>query len=86
MTNAKIFLLDEPIGGVNPILARKIFDYIAEYKKEKGGTFIIVEHRLDIAMPYADYIYAMSRGRIVAEGPREEITESKAVLESYLNI
>jgi branched-chain amino acid transport system ATP-binding protein len=68
MTNAKIFLLDEPIGGVNPILARKIFDYIAEYKKEKGGTFVIVEHRLDIAMPYADYIYAMSRGRIVAEG------------------
>jgi branched-chain amino acid transport system ATP-binding protein len=31
-------------------------------------TFLIIEHRIDIALPYADYVYVMDRGRVIAEG------------------
>jgi branched-chain amino acid transport system ATP-binding protein len=86
MTKGETFLLDEPIGGVNPILAHKIFDYIVRHRNETGSSFIIIEHWLDIAMRYVDYVYAMSHGKVVAEGSREEIVNDKTVFESFLNV
>ena len=65
MSNAKMILMDEPIAGVNPTLAHEIFDKISKICKKQKITFLIVEHRLDIALQYADYIFAMNRGKII---------------------
>jgi len=84
MSGAKMILMDEPIAGVNPTLAHEIFDKIRKICKEQKITFLIVEHRLDIALQYADHVFAMNRGKIIAEGNSDEIIKHPKVIESYL--
>lgn len=82
--DAKILLMDEPIAGVNPKLAHNIFKMIRDMAHTSNITFLIIEHRLDISLEYADYVFAMDRGKIVASGTPEEIISDKRVSESYL--
>ncbi len=84
MCDAKVILLDEPISGVAPKLAKDIFEKIKEIKNKLGISFLIIEHRLDIAMNYADYVYAMFNGKIIAKGKPEEIIEDKNLIEIYI--
>jgi branched-chain amino acid transport system ATP-binding protein len=84
MSGAKMILMDEPIAGVNPTLAHEIFKKISKICKEQKITFLIVEHRLDIALEYADYVYAMNRGKIIAEGSSDQVIKHPKVIESYL--
>ena len=84
MTDPKMILLDEPVAGVNPTLANKIFDRILELRDEKGLTFLIVEHNMDVVMGACERIYVMNKGRIVAEGSPEEIQSDERVIEAYL--
>ncbi len=84
MSGAKMILMDEPIAGVNPTLAHEIFDKISKICKEQKITFLIVEHRLDIALEYADDVFAMDRGKIIAEGSSDEVIKHPKVMESYL--
>lgn len=82
--NPKVILMDEPTAGVNPTLAHEIFKFIRSIKDKYNLTFLIVEHRLDIAVDYADYAYAMAFGRVVAEGNPRDVLEHPKVIESYL--
>ena len=84
MSGAKMILMDEPIAGVNPTLAHGIFKKISQICKEHKITFLIVEHRLDIALQYADYVFAMNRGKIIAHGDSEQVIKHPQVIESYL--
>ena len=84
MSGAKMILMDEPIAGVNPTLAHEIFDKISKICKKQKITFLIVEHRLDIALLYADYIFAMNRGKIIAQGNPDDVIKHPEVVESYL--
>lgn len=84
MSGASMILMDEPIAGVNPTLAHEIFEKIAKICKEQKITFLIVEHRLDIALQYADYVFAMNQGKIIAKGSSDEVITHPKVVESYL--
>jgi len=83
MTNPKMIIMDEPIAGVAPALAHDILKRVTELK-ERGITFLIVEHRLDIILKYVDYVYAMANGKVIAEGLGEEIVSHPKVVEVYL--
>ncbi len=82
--NARVLLMDEPIAGVNPTLAHDIFKGIQDMASESGITFLIIEHRLDISLKYADHVFAMDHGRIIASGSADEIVNDERVAESYL--
>ena len=84
MSGASMILMDEPIAEVNPTLAHEIFDKISELCKKQKITFLIVEHRLDIALQYADYVFAMNKGKIIAEGSSDDVIKHPNVIESYL--
>jgi branched-chain amino acid transport system ATP-binding protein len=84
MSDAKMILLDEPISGVNPTLAHEIFTHILRLRKDLGITFLIVEHRLEVAVPYVDYVYALSWGKLITEGKATEVLEDKRVVDAYL--
>lgn len=83
MSGAKMLLIDEPIAGVNPSLAHTIFKRLLRIKKERNLTILIVEHRLNIALKYVTYAYAMANGRIIAEGKPEEIVKKPKVVKEY---
>ncbi|MDG6983616.1 MAG: ABC transporter ATP-binding protein [Nitrososphaerota archaeon] len=84
MTGAKLILLDEPISGVNPTLAHEIFGRILKLRDDLGVTFLIVEHRLEIALSYVDTVTAMALGRVVAAGKPDQVMTDPKVIEAYL--
>ena len=83
-SGAKLIALDEPIGGVDPAYADEILSHVRKIKDELGITFLIIEHRIDIAVPYADYAYCMDRGRVIAEGKPDEVVNNPKVVEVYI--
>lgn len=84
MSGARMILMDEPASGINPKLADEVLSHLVGMKKKLGVTFLIVEHRLDLVLPYVDYVYAMSMGKIVSEGQPEEVLNDPVVIDSYL--
>ena len=80
---AKLIALDEPIGGVDPIYADEILSYLKELQRS-GITFLVIEHRIDIIAPYADYAYAMNRGSIISQGTPDEVLNDPQVVEVYI--
>ncbi|MCS7116586.1 MAG: ABC transporter ATP-binding protein [Nitrososphaerota archaeon] len=84
MFGAKMILMDEPASGVNPTLAHKIFSHMVNIKDALDITFLIVEHRLEIALKHVDDVYAMIQGRIVSHGSGDEVLRDPKVIEGYL--
>jgi len=84
MSDAKLIMMDEPAAGVNPVLAHEIFRKFRELKDKLGVTFFLIEHRLEIALRYTDYVYAMANGVLVAEGVPETVMVDPQVIEAYL--
>jgi len=83
-TGAKLIALDEPIAGVDPAFADQILQYLKSLKEGLGITFLVVEHRIDLAVPYADYAYAMDRGNLIAEGKPDDVVNNPKVVEVYI--
>ncbi len=84
LSDKKMVLMDEPTAGVNPTLAIQIFEFLRKMVDELGYTMLIIEHRLDIAAPFADYAYAMAQGRVISKGTPEEVMNDPEVIKSYL--
>jgi branched-chain amino acid transport system ATP-binding protein len=84
MSGAQTLLLDEPISGVNPTLAHEIFQKILGLRDSLGLTFLIVEHRLDIALSYVDSVVALAYGKLLAEGKPEPVMTDPRLIEAYL--
>ena len=74
MSEANTILLDEPISGVNPTLAHEIFSTLIDLRTKYGITFLIIEHRLDIALSYVDTVIAMAYGKFLVSGTPQEVT------------
>ena len=84
MSGAKMLILDEPIAGINPKLAHEVFVHIVEINKKLGITFLIIEHRLDIALGYVQHVYVMNDGRLIFDGLPEAIVKDAEVKRVYL--
>jgi len=84
MSGAKMLLMDEPASGIYPKLAHEVFSHLTEMRNKLGVTFLIVEHRLELVLPYVDYVYAMATGKIVSEGNPKKVLSDPVVVDSYL--
>jgi branched-chain amino acid transport system ATP-binding protein len=84
MSGAQMLLMDEPAAGLFPKLAHEVFHYLTEMKDKLGVTFLIVEHRLDLVLPYIDYAYCLARGQLVSEGNPKKVLSDEVVIDSYL--
>lgn len=62
-----VLLLDEPTSQLDPIAAADFLATIRKINREVGTTVIIVEHRLEDVVPYADRVVVMERGKIIAD-------------------
>lgn len=85
MLEPQVILLDEPVAGVNPALTEKLMDRI-ETLRERGYTFCIVEHDMEVIMELSDTIIVMSEGKKLVEGRPEKIRNDEAVIEAYLGV
>ena len=83
MSDPEMLLIDEPASGVNPALVDKIFRKLLELREE-GLTFLIIEHRMEALLSYADKIHVMYKGEVIAEGTPSEIVNNPQVINVYL--
>lgn len=83
MSDPTLVMLDEPMAGVNPALTQSLLDHILDLK-EQGMTVLFVEHDMHMVRHIADWVIVMAEGRVVAEGPPDEVMENPAVVDAYL--
>lgn len=84
LTEPKIVLLDEPMAGVNPALGRKVLDKIGIARRERGITFVLVEHDLETVFAHCQPIIVMANGKVLAQGSAKDIRANPHVVEAYL--
>lgn len=83
MVRPKLVMLDEPMAGVNPALTQSLLDHIKNLKAE-GMTVLFVEHDMHMVRHIADWVVVMAEGKVVAEGPPNEVMKNPAVIDAYL--
>ena len=84
MVDAKIVFLDEVGAGVNRTLLNTIGDAILRLNKERGYTFVVIEHDMDFIGRLCDPVICMAEGKVLAEGTLDEIKANEQVIEAYL--
>ncbi len=83
MARPKVMLLDEPSMGLAPLVVQQIFDVVKAIN-QGGTTVLLVEQNARKALQIADYAYVMETGKIVLEGPAQEVASNPSVMAAYL--
>ena len=83
MTEPDMLLLDEPMAGVYPELARRIGQMLQQLCRE-GLTILMVEHELAITDEFCDPVIVMAEGSLLAQGTMAQLRERSDVVEAYL--
>lgn len=84
MADPVLVLLDEPAAGVNPTLISEIRGRIEMLARDRGITFLLIEHDMQLVMDLCDPVIVMNQGRELAVGPPAEVRRDPRVLEAYL--
>ncbi len=86
MAHPQLLLLDEPSLGLAPLVVSEIFRIIRRINEEQGTTIVLVEQNARMALQIAHYGYVMENGKIVMEGPAEDLVENPYIKEFYLGM
>jgi len=83
MAEPKLLLLDEPLAGVNPTLVDDLCARIGALR-DRGVTFLLVEHNLEAVERLCDHVIVMALGRAIATGTMASLRDNEAVVTAYL--
>ncbi|WP_062014407.1 ABC transporter ATP-binding protein [Aureimonas sp. AU4] len=83
MVNAKVVLLDEIAAGVNRTLLASLADSIERLNRERGYTFFVIEHDMDLIARLCDPVIVMASGTVMREGSFSDLRDDAAVVEAY---
>jgi len=86
MSSPKMLMLDEPSLGLAPLLVKEIFENVTRINQEMDTTLLIVEQNAKIALDISTYAYIMETGKIVLEGPSDELKNNPDVKEFYMGV
>ncbi len=86
MARPRLILLDEPSLGLAPLLVAEIFKEIRSICDDEGTAILLVEQNARVALDTADYAYVMENGRVVLDGPSEQLKENEDIKEFYLGL
>ena len=81
----RLIILDEPMGGVNPVLGSRIGEAVAQFAAD-GCTVIVVEHNLPFIEKTCDQVVVMDLGEVIAQGPFAGLRANPRVVEAYLGM
>ena len=84
MSKPRVLLLDEPSLGLAPVLVGQIFEVIRQLNSEEGLTILLVEQNAAVALKTAHRAYVLETGRVVMQGPAEELATNPEVQAAYL--
>ena len=85
MTRPKLLLLDEPSMGLSPIMTAEIGKIIRQINTA-GVSIILVEQNAMLALTLSGYGYVLETGRLVLQGPADDLLRNEGVRKAYLGI
>ena len=83
MARPKIILMDEPSLGLAPLIVNEVFAIVRDINSE-GIPILLVEQNSKVALNAANRGYVIETGKIVLEGPAEDLMHDEMVIKSYL--
>ncbi len=83
MAEPRLVVLDEPMGGVNPVLGERMATAVLGFVSA-GTSVVIVEHNLPFIERVTDQVVVMAEGKVIAEGPFDSLRSNQAVVDAYL--
>ncbi|HVC78569.1 MAG TPA: ABC transporter ATP-binding protein [Candidatus Micrarchaeaceae archaeon] len=83
MAAPELVILDEPMGGVNPVLGERMAVAIEGFIAA-GTSVIVVEHNLPFIERVTQHVIVMAQGTVIAEGPFESLRSNRDVVDAYL--
>ena len=85
-SSPKLLMLDEPSMGLAPSTADEIFERIVSIHQESGLTVLLVEQRVAEALHFASRGYVLEAGRVVLEGPHQQLMKDDRIRQAYLGM
>lgn len=82
-TRPRMILLDEVMAGLRPSEVTTVMALIRSLR-DKGITFLLVEHLMEVVMTISDRVVVLGSGRKIAEGRPEEVAANQQVIDIYL--
>jgi branched-chain amino acid transport system ATP-binding protein len=84
MTEPKLLLLDEPSSGLDRTESAQLAQTLREVQAEQGFSILLVEHDVELVSSFTTRAYVLDFGRIITEGPTQEVLASAEVRAAYL--
>ena len=86
MASPSMVLLDEPSMGLAPQIVEEVFEIVKDLNTRERVTFLLAEQNTNMALKYSSYGYILESGRIVMDGPAQELASNEDVKEFYLGM
>ena len=86
MAHPKLIMLDEPSLGLAPIMVNTIFEIIKMINENEKTAVLLVEQNARAALSVANYGYVIENGRVVLDGPANQLRENEDIKEFYLGL
>jgi branched-chain amino acid transport system ATP-binding protein len=83
MAEPRVVLLDEIAAGVNRTLLQSVVASIERLNQERGLTFFVIEHDMDVIARLCDPVIVMAAGSVMMQGSMDEIRNNPQVIEAY---
>lgn len=83
MVQPRLALLDEPFAAVHPVMKETMAAFIRR-RNDNGQTFILVSHDMPVVVELCARAVCMNAGKVLADGPTEQVLNDPAVMEAYL--
>ena len=84
MTEPRLVLLDEPGAGVNPTLLLELREMIRRLNRQRGYTFVIIEHDMDLIASLCERVIVLAEGSVLTEGSMDAVRRDPRVIDAYL--
>ena len=82
--SVRIYVLDEPFAGINPVVKDTLIALIERDNKRNGRAFLIVSHEMAIVRRLCPCVTVMIQGRVAAEGTLDEVARRPEEVQAYL--
>jgi phosphonate transport system ATP-binding protein len=84
LSEARIFLVDEPLSALDPTLAQHTIATLQREAAERGATLVCSLHQVDVARALFPRIVGLRAGEVVFDLPREQVTDA-LIAQLYAN-
>lgn len=83
-TNPKVLLLDEPAAGMNENETKELMNTIRLVRDKFNMTILLIEHDMKLVKGICEELTVLNFGKVLAQGPTNEVLNNKEVIKAYL--